>query len=180
LPRLEVGGSFQHLLEQEGKHSFGFHLEWQPPPLPLDIRAEYARSHDGSGYWVESAYKLSQVPVWRNTIRHVQVVARMQQFFVNAAELETGGEGDDEDKGITLNTKMFEFGVNYYFRDDFRFVSSYGRQFEPEGGSANCGRCHQAPHKIHPRMMATIVRHMRVRATLTDEDMKAILAYMTQ
>ena len=45
---------------------------------------------------------------------------------------------------------------------------------------ANCGRCHQAPHKFPPRMMATIVRHMRVRATLTDEDMRAILAYMTQ
>jgi mono/diheme cytochrome c family protein len=45
---------------------------------------------------------------------------------------------------------------------------------------ANCGRCHQAPHKFPPRMMATIVRHMRVRAMLTDEDMKAILAYMTQ
>lgn len=45
---------------------------------------------------------------------------------------------------------------------------------------ANCGRCHQSPHKFPPRMMATIVRHMRVRATLTDEDMRAILAYMTQ
>lgn len=45
---------------------------------------------------------------------------------------------------------------------------------------ANCGRCHQAPQKFPPRMMATIVRHMRVRATLTDKDMRAILAYMTQ
>ncbi len=44
----------------------------------------------------------------------------------------------------------------------------------------NCGRCHQPPHKFPPRMMATIVRHMRVRAMLTDEDMKAILAYMTE
>lgn len=44
----------------------------------------------------------------------------------------------------------------------------------------NCGRCHQAPHKFPPRMMATIVRHMRVRAMLTDEDMKSILAYMTE
>ncbi len=44
---------------------------------------------------------------------------------------------------------------------------------------ANCGRCHQSPHKFPPRMMATIVRHMRVRATLTDEDMKLILKYMT-
>jgi mono/diheme cytochrome c family protein len=45
---------------------------------------------------------------------------------------------------------------------------------------ANCGRCHAAPHKFPPRMMATIVRHMRVRATITDEDMRVILAYMTQ
>lgn len=44
----------------------------------------------------------------------------------------------------------------------------------------NCGRCHQSPHKFPPRMMATILRHMRVRATITDDDMRAILAYMTQ
>lgn len=44
----------------------------------------------------------------------------------------------------------------------------------------NCGRCHMAPHKFPPRMMATMVRHMRVRALITDEDMRYILAYMTQ
>ena len=45
---------------------------------------------------------------------------------------------------------------------------------------ANCGRCHAAPHKFPPRMMATIVRHMRVRAAITDEDMRQILYYVTQ
>lgn len=45
---------------------------------------------------------------------------------------------------------------------------------------ANCSRCHAAPHKFPPRMMATIVRHMRVRATITDQDMKLVLFYMTQ
>ena len=45
---------------------------------------------------------------------------------------------------------------------------------------SNCGRCHAAPHKFPPRMMATIVRHMRVRATITDEDMRLVLFYMTQ
>lgn len=45
---------------------------------------------------------------------------------------------------------------------------------------ANCGRCHVAPHKFPPRAMATIIRHMRVRALITDEDMKYILSYMTQ
>jgi cytochrome c5 len=45
---------------------------------------------------------------------------------------------------------------------------------------ANCSRCHAAPHRFPPRMMATIVRHMRVRATITDEDMRLILFYMTE
>ena len=45
---------------------------------------------------------------------------------------------------------------------------------------ANCGRCHAAPQKFPPRMMATIVRHMRVRATITDQDMQLVLFYMTQ
>jgi len=44
----------------------------------------------------------------------------------------------------------------------------------------NCGRCHQQPHKFPPRVMATAIRHMRVRAMITDEDMRFILRYMTQ
>jgi cytochrome c5 len=45
---------------------------------------------------------------------------------------------------------------------------------------ANCRRCHAAPQKFPPRMMATVLRHMRVRATITDEDMRLVLFYMTQ
>ena len=44
----------------------------------------------------------------------------------------------------------------------------------------NCGRCHAAPQKFSPRAMSTILRHMRVRATITDEDMRLVLFYMTQ
>ena len=45
---------------------------------------------------------------------------------------------------------------------------------------ANCGRCHAAPPKFSPRMTATIIRHMRVRATITEQEMRSILHYMTQ
>ncbi len=45
---------------------------------------------------------------------------------------------------------------------------------------ANCGRCHQPPHKFPPSVMATAILHMRVRANITDEDMQLILRYMTQ
>jgi cytochrome c5 len=45
---------------------------------------------------------------------------------------------------------------------------------------ANCGRCHATPQKFPPRAMSTVLRHMRVRATITDEDMRLVLFYMTQ
>ncbi len=45
---------------------------------------------------------------------------------------------------------------------------------------ANCARCHASPPTFPPRMMATIVRHMRVRANITDQDRRFILRYMTQ
>ncbi len=45
---------------------------------------------------------------------------------------------------------------------------------------SNCGRCHAAPQKFPPRMMATVLRHMRVRATITDDDMRLVLFYMSQ
>ena len=121
---LEVGGSFQHLLQDERSNLFGFHAIWQPLALPLDIRAETARSRRGSGYWVEPAYRLSQLPFWRNEMRRTQVVARMQQFYVGALT---------NDVLPDVNTKQFEFGLNYYFMDGLKAASSYGRQFSVEG-----------------------------------------------
>jgi hypothetical protein len=122
--RLELGGSFQHLLQDQRYNSFGFHFAWQPPPVPLDIRGEYARSRTGSGYWIESAYRLSQISGAQDFLHHVQLVARVQQFFIGALPSEVLP---------STNTREFEFGLNYYFRDDLRLVSSYGRQFSSIG-----------------------------------------------
>jgi hypothetical protein len=118
--RLEIGGSFQHLLQDERSNSFGFHGGWQPSAFPLELRGEYQRSARGSGYWIEPAYRLSQVQFWQYAMRRTQVVARLQQYFIG--ELPS-------DSLPSVNTREFEFGVNYYFRDGLRAVSSYGRQF---------------------------------------------------
>src|SRR3984885_12889169 len=64
-PRVEVGASWQKLLQEERTHSFGFHFAWQPTRLPLNIHSEYARSNQGSGYWIDGTYRLSQVLFWR-------------------------------------------------------------------------------------------------------------------
>ena len=44
----------------------------------------------------------------------------------------------------------------------------------------NCMRCHSAVRQYSPRMTATIVNHMRVRANLTAEETQAILQYLTE
>jgi hypothetical protein len=124
--RLEVGGSFQHSLQLQRSNSFGFHAIWQPPSLPLDIRAEYARSNQGSGYWIEPAYKLSSLPFWRNQTRRTQLVVRMQQFFVGPVP---------SDVLPSVNTKTFEAGLNYYFIDGLKWTGNYGRQFSGQGNA---------------------------------------------
>jgi hypothetical protein len=42
----------------------------------------------------------------------------------------------------------------------------------------NCMRCHSAVRQYSPRMTATIVTHMRVRANMTVEETQAILQYL--
>ena len=42
----------------------------------------------------------------------------------------------------------------------------------------NCMRCHSAVPQYSPRMTATIVMHMRVRANMTAEESRAILQYL--
>ena len=123
-PRLEVGSSWQKTLQAGRKNAFGFHMGWQPAKVPLNLRAEFARSYYGSGYWVEGAYRLRQAPFWQKAMRHTEVVGRGQQFF-------TGSAGSQS--FLSANTREVDFGVNYFLRDGLKVVGSYGRQFSPLG-----------------------------------------------
>jgi cytochrome c5 len=42
----------------------------------------------------------------------------------------------------------------------------------------NCYRCHQEPRGFSPSVSGTIAKHMRVRASLSDEDYKALLKFL--
>src|ERR1700760_3771018 len=42
----------------------------------------------------------------------------------------------------------------------------------------NCGRCHSAPEELPPSITGTVVRHMRVRASLSAKDEQDILRYL--
>jgi cytochrome c5 len=42
----------------------------------------------------------------------------------------------------------------------------------------NCFRCHQEPEGFSPSISGTIATHMRVRAGLSDPDVKALLEFL--
>jgi len=42
----------------------------------------------------------------------------------------------------------------------------------------NCSRCHNAPEGFSSRISGTIIRHMRVRASLSQKDAEAILRFL--
>jgi cytochrome c5 len=42
----------------------------------------------------------------------------------------------------------------------------------------NCSRCHNAPEGFSPRISGTIVRHMRVRAPLSQRDEQELLKFL--
>jgi len=42
----------------------------------------------------------------------------------------------------------------------------------------HCSRCHNAPEGFPPQISGTIIRHMRVRASLSAADERAILRFM--
>jgi len=123
--RLEIGTSYQRFLQQNQINSVAAYLSWQPASTPLDLKAEYDGSHNGNGYWLEAAYLLRQLSI-PPYLQKFQPVARMQQFYPRNG----GGNGVP-----TVDNKRFDFGLNYYFRDDLRFISSYGRSFSSQGNA---------------------------------------------
>jgi hypothetical protein len=122
--RLEIGASFQQVLQADRPHSSGIFFEWQSDRAPLTVRSEYARSSGtkGSGYWIESVYRLSQI----SPLRRLELVGRGEQFFaasnLSAATIKKLG-------ALGKDTNEADFGMNYYLRSDVRASASYGRQF---------------------------------------------------
>jgi hypothetical protein len=107
-------------------------MGWQPGKIPLNLRSELAHSFEGSGYWIEGAYRLSQVHFWQKPMRRTELVARLQQFY--AGEISPDGAAALGLPGA--NTREADFGLNYFLRDGLKGITSYGRQFS-SGGNFN-------------------------------------------
>jgi hypothetical protein len=125
--RLEVGMSYQRFLQDQHLNSWGSYLVWQPASAPLDLRAEYAHTRGGQGYWIEAAYRLSRYRGTESWLGRLQVVGRMQQFFE--------GTPSPDDVLPGADTQKVDFGLNYYLPHNLRLNTSYGRQFSSLGNT---------------------------------------------
>ena len=122
---VEIGASYQRFLQSGQYNAAGTYFAWQPPQIPLDVRAEYAHSRGGDGYWLEGAYKLAGTRGTNTWLGRLQAVGRVQQFFK--------GNPTPEDLLPSVNVNQFDIGLNYYLPHDVRLNGSYGRQFSSAG-----------------------------------------------
>lgn len=123
--RMEVGMSYQRFLQNQRFNSFGTHFSWQPYSVPLDVKAEFAHSASGYGYWAEAAYRLSRFRGAESAIGRLQPVFRMQQFVrlqTIAADVLPG-----------TNVQQADFGFDYFLPHQVRIAGSYSRQFSSQG-----------------------------------------------
>jgi hypothetical protein len=123
--RLEVGASYQRFLQDVHLNSSGMYLVWQPNAVPLDVRAEYAHTRGGQGYWLEGAYRFSRFRGAGSWLGRLQAVGRVQQFFL--------GTPSPNDVLPGADTQQVDFGLNYYLPHNVRLNGSYGRQFSSLG-----------------------------------------------
>lgn len=127
--RLEIGTSYNRSLQDQEANSVGNDLSWSPYRIPLNVKGEWAHTLSGNGYWVQGAYRLSQLGGEKSAIGRLEPVFRMQQFFRSQ---QVAG-----DSLPSTNTRRPEFGLNYYLPYEFRLNVSYGRQFVSQSTDIN-------------------------------------------
>jgi hypothetical protein len=119
--RLEVGMSYQRQLQPQRMNSFGNDISWIPYRVPLGVKGEWAHSPSGHGYWIQGAYRLSQLGGASSPLGRLEPVFRMQQFFRS--------QHIPGDSLPATNVRRPEFGLNYYLPHEVRLNASYGREY---------------------------------------------------
>ena len=119
--RLEIGVSYDRLLQGKQENFFGTHVWWEPKDTGLRLRSEYAHGQHAQGYWIEADYRTHTLGGPDNWVGRFEPVFRMQQTFRidNLAS----------DSAPSVNTQRADFGLDYNLPHEVRILTSYARQF---------------------------------------------------
>lgn len=123
--RLEVGASFNRLL-QGGRENFsGVHVWWEPADSSFRLRSEFARGAHARGYWIETGYRRNRFGSDEGIFTRFEPLFRMQQTFRSKA---------DSNDGLPFaDTTQADFGLDYHLPHELRINTSYSREFSSAG-----------------------------------------------
>ncbi len=119
--RLEIGASYDRLLQQTQENFVGAHVWWEPTNTAFRLRSEYGRGQHAQGYWVEADYRTKAFGGLDSWIGRFEPVFRMQQTFRI--------DNHASDGVPSVNTQRADFGIDYNLPHNTRILTSYSRQF---------------------------------------------------
>lgn len=123
--RLEVGLSYDRLLQNTRENFYGAHVWWEPKDTAFRLRSEYARGHHAQGYWIEADYRTQAFGGLDSWIGRFEPVFRMQQSFRRDTVVSDGLP--------LVNTQRADFALDYNLPHNTRILTSYSRQFSSSG-----------------------------------------------
>lgn len=123
--KLEIGFSYDRLLQGTHENFYGVHVWWEPGDEGLRVRSEYAHGRHAHGYWVEADYRSGAFGGYDSWIGRLQPVFRMQQTF-RIDSLASDGLPP-------VNTERADFGLDYNLPHNARILTSYSRRFSANG-----------------------------------------------
>lgn len=123
--RLEVGASYNRVLQGTQENFYGIHVWWEPKETAFRLRSEYARGHHAQGYWVEADYRMQSHGGLDSWIGRLEPVFRIQQTFRRDTVVSDGLP--------LVNTQRADFGLDYNLPHNVRILTSYARQFASTG-----------------------------------------------
>jgi hypothetical protein len=123
--RLEVGGSYDRLLQGKRENFAGAHVWWEPANTAFRLRSEYAHGGHAQGYWIEADYRTQAFGGLDSWVGRFEPLFRMQQTFrINNSA---------SDSLPLVNTQSADFGLDYNLPHNTRILTSYSRKFSSAG-----------------------------------------------
>lgn len=123
--RLEVGLSYDRVLQGTHENFYGMHVWWEPANTAFRLRSEFARGHHAQGYWFEADYRTQAFGGLNSAIGRIEPVFRFQQTFRRDTIVSDTLPFND--------TQRADFGLDYNLPHNTRILTSYGRQFSLNG-----------------------------------------------
>jgi hypothetical protein len=125
--RLEVGLSYDRLLQGTRENFYGAHVWWEPRDTAFRLRSEFSRGHHAQGYWIEADYRTQRFGGPNSWTGRFEPVFRMQQTFRRDTIASDGLP--------LVNTQRADFGLDYNLPHNTRILTSYARQFSSTGNA---------------------------------------------